>query len=106
MTAMMAIYLGFRIRMILAIFDLQVTLIFPNKFPVNWPFSSREEVQNRFSRRWPWQPSWISDQDNFSYFLSTSGSDSSYQVLRQLAFLFKRRSSKCIFTMATMVNQK
>ena len=52
---------------ILAIFDLQVILIFPTKFPVNWPLGS-EEVQNRFSRWPPCQPSWISDQNNFSYF--------------------------------------
>ena len=29
--------LGFQIRMILAIFDLQVTLMLPIKFRVNWP---------------------------------------------------------------------
>ena len=34
----------------LTIFDLQVALILPTKFPVNWPFGSEEEVQNRFSR--------------------------------------------------------
>ena len=33
-------HLGFRIRMILAIFDLQVTSILPMKFRVNWPFGS------------------------------------------------------------------
>ena len=32
----------------LAIFDLQVTLILPIKFRVNWPFCSGEQVQNRF----------------------------------------------------------
>ena len=42
--------------MILAIFDLQVTLMLPTKFVVNWPFSSGEEAKNRFSR---WRPSWI-----------------------------------------------
>ena len=31
---------GFPIRMILATFDLQVTLILPMKFRVNWPFGS------------------------------------------------------------------
>ena len=25
----------------------------PIKFQVNWPFGSGEELQNRFSRRWP-----------------------------------------------------
>ena len=30
-------HLGFLIGMILAIFDLQVTLMLPTKFQVNWP---------------------------------------------------------------------
>ena len=41
-------HLGFPIGMILAIFDLQVTLMLPNKFGNNWPFSSGEEGKNRF----------------------------------------------------------
>ena len=40
--------LGFLIGTILAIFDLQVTLMIPTKFQVNWPFSSGEEAKNRF----------------------------------------------------------
>ena len=43
-------HLGFPIGMILAIFDLQVTLMLPTKFQVNWSFGSGEEVKNRFSR--------------------------------------------------------
>ena len=43
---------GFPIRMILATFDLQVTTMLPTKFHVSWPFGSREEAKNRFSR-WP-----------------------------------------------------
>ena len=57
--------LGFPIAIFWAIFDLQVTLMLPAKFRVNWPFSSEEEEKNRFSR---WPPSWISDQNDFSYF--------------------------------------
>ena len=34
------------IGMILAIFDVQVALILPTKFPVNWPFHSGDEGQN------------------------------------------------------------
>ena len=50
------------------------------KFWVNWPFGSGEEAKNRFSR-WPlWQPSWISDRNDFNYFLSLSHPDASYQV--------------------------
>ena len=44
----------------------------PSKFGVNWPFGSGEEAKNRFSRWLPWLPSWISDWNNFSYFLSIS----------------------------------
>ena len=43
-------YLGFRIGTILAIFDLQVTPMFPTKFQVNSPFGSGEEAKNRFRR--------------------------------------------------------
>ena len=52
--------------MILALFDLQVTLIFPNKFRVNWPSTKfrvnwpfGSEAQNRFSRCLPLQRFWI-----------------------------------------------
>ena len=75
-------HLGFPIGTILAIFDLQVTLMVPSKFGVNWPFGSGEEAKNRFSR---WRPSWISDRNEFSYFLSTSHPDAYYQISSQLA---------------------
>ena len=61
-------HLGFPFGTILAIFDLTVTLMLPSKFGVNWPFGSGEEAKNRFSRWWPWRPSWISDRHDFSYF--------------------------------------
>ena len=61
-------HLGFPIGTILAIFDLQVTLMLPSKFGVNWPFGSGGEAKSRFSRRRPWRPSWISDRHDFSYF--------------------------------------
>ena len=35
-------HLGFLNGKILAIFDLQVTLMLPTKFQVNWPFGSGE----------------------------------------------------------------
>ena len=44
----------------------------PTKFRVNWPFGSKEEAKNRFSRWLPWRPSWISYWHDFSYFSSTS----------------------------------
>ena len=52
-------------RMILAIFDLQVTQMLPSKFGVNWPYGSGKEAKNRFSRWLPWRPSWISNRHNF-----------------------------------------
>ena len=79
------------------IFNLQVALIPPTKFPVEWPFNSKEEVQNRFSR---WWLSWISDQNYFSYFWSTGSLDTSYQVSSQVAFPCSSRNSKQIFKMA------
>ena len=84
-------YLGFPI---LAIFYLKVSLILPTKFWVNWSFCSGEEIQNRFPRWPPWQPSWISELNNFSYFFfsSTSNHDTYYQVSSQLAFWLSRNS--------------
>ena len=43
-------HLGFRIRTILAIFDLQVTLMLSTKFRVKWLLDLGEEAKNRFSR--------------------------------------------------------
>ena len=75
----------------------------PRNFQVNWPFCSGEEAKNRFSRWPPQPPSWISDQNNFSHFLSTSNPDASYPVSSQLAFRFRRRREKQIFKMAATV---
>ena len=44
---------------------------------VNWRFGSREEVQYWFSR---WRPSWISNQNSFSYFWSASHLATSNEV--------------------------
>ena len=60
-------HLGFLIGMILAIFDLQVTLMLPTKFRVNWHDGLGEEGKNRFSRWPPWRPSFIYNQHDFSY---------------------------------------
>ena len=84
----------FQIGKILAIFDLEVTPMLSTKFQVNWSFGSGEEAKSRFSRWPPWWPSWISDRNDFSYFWSKSHPDASYQVLSQLAFLFKRRGDR------------
>ena len=78
-------HLGYQIGMILANFDLHVTLMLPTKFQVNWHFGSGEEEKNRFSRWPPWWSSWISDRSDFHYFWSTSHPDASYQVSSQMA---------------------
>ena len=61
--------LGHPIRTILDTFDLQITSILQMKFPVNQLFGSEEKFQNKFPT-WllGWQ-SWISDQNEFRYFL-------------------------------------
>ena len=42
-------HLGFQIKTILAIFDLQYTpMLLPTKFRVNWLFGSGEEAKFRF----------------------------------------------------------
>ena len=61
----------------------------PTKFQVNWPLGSGVEAKKKFSR---WPPPWISDQNDFCYFGSTSPHDASYKVSSQLAFWFKGRS--------------
>ena len=61
-------HLEFLVRMILAIFYLQVIPMLPTNFQVYWPFGSGEEAKNRFSR-WPtWQQFWISHKNDFSCF--------------------------------------
>ena len=50
-------HLGFPIKTLLAIFDLQVTPSLPAKFQVSWPFGSREEAKKKILTRRPWRPS-------------------------------------------------
>ena len=45
----------------------------PTKFQANRPFGSGEEAQKDFQ----WRPSLISDQNDFSYFLSKGNPDAS-----------------------------
>ena len=89
-------HFGFCIGTIFFNFLSKVALIFLTKFQVNWPLRSVEVVQNRFLRWQRWPPSWFFDQNNFSYFWLTSCPNTSFQVLSQLAFRF-RRSSKSDF---------
>ena len=86
-------HLGFPIRTILALFDLQVTLMPPIKFWANWPFGS-EDVKNRFSRCPHGSLLGFLIGNDFSSFWSTSHPDDSCQVSNQLDFRFRRRSKK------------
>ena len=95
-------HLGFLIGTILAIFDLQVTLMLPTYFKVNKPFCSGEEMKNRFSRWPPWWHLGFPIGTILAIFFSISHPHASYQVSSQLAFGFRRRSEKMIFKMATM----
>ena len=96
-------YFGYLIGIILATFDLQVTRCFLLSFESIGLSVQEKRQKNRFSR-WRLGPSWISDQNDFSYFfLSISHPDASYQVPSQLAFWFSRRSKRQIFKMAAMV---
>ena len=61
-------HLGFLIGTILALFNLQITLMHPTDFQVNWAFSAGEEAKNIFSRWQPWWPSWLFNQNDFSHF--------------------------------------
>ena len=85
--------LGFLIGMILAIFDLKITLMLTTQFEVNKPFGSGEEVKNRF------QDGRHSGHLGFPIgtilaIFDLCHPDASYQVSSQLAFGFMRRSEK------------
>ena len=67
-------HLGFPLGTILAIFDLQVIPMLPPKFQVNLPFGSEEEAKKKVKM------AWISDRNNFSYFLFISHPDAAYKV--------------------------
>ena len=66
--AAMAAILGFQSARFKLFLDLQVTLMLPSKFKVNWPFGSGDEAKNRFSNWRPWLPSWISDRNGLVIF--------------------------------------
>ena len=79
------------------LFDLHVTPMLPSKFGVNWPFGSGEEAKNRFSRWLPWQPSWISNQNNFSYFLIYKSSQCFLPGLESIGFWVQEKKRKIDF---------
>ena len=84
----------------LATFDLQVTLMLPTKFQVNWPFGSGKEAKNRFSR-WPsWRSSLAFQIESILAILIYKSPACFYQVSSQLTFRSRRRSKKYISKMA------
>ena len=87
-------HLGFLIRMILVIFDLQVTLILPTKFRDKWPDHPGEVVQNQDFKMVPWLASWISDQKDISYFLSASCPQYFLPHFESIDLLFQEKFKK------------
>ena len=88
----------------LATFALQVTSELLMKFAVNCPFGSKEKKSKKdFQQPLLGWLSWISNLKDFSYFWFTSHSNTSYQVLSQLAFRFRRIRAKIDFKVAAMV---
>ena len=81
----------------LANFALQDTQCFLPSFK-SAGLTVQEKNQIRFSRQQPWQSSWISDQNEFCYFSSTSHPNATYHVLSQLAFWFRRRIKNIDFS--------
>ena len=61
-------HLGFPIRTILATVDLQGTSILPMNFESIALLIQEKKVQNKFSTWLLGRPSWISNQNDFSYF--------------------------------------
>ena len=85
----MAAILDFRSEQFFALYDLQVTSMLPTKFRQLAFWFGWRSKKKKLSRWWPF---WISDQNNFSYFCSTSLPDASYQVSSLFPFWFRRRS--------------
>ena len=74
---------GYRNRTILAILNLLVTVMPPIKFQLNQTYGLGGYVVGRISR-WPlWQPSSISEQNDFSNSESLCHCDASHQVFAQ-----------------------
>ena len=96
-------HLGFPIRTILAIFDLQVTPMLPTKFQVSWPFDSGEEVKNRFFKMATMAA--ILDfltGKILSFFFIYRSPRCFLLSFKSTGLSFKRRSNRQIFKMTTM----
>ena len=84
-------HLGYLNKMILAILILCVTVMPPTKFQLNWTYSLGGDVVWRISR---WQPSWISELNNFSKSESPCCHNASQQVSTQSNLRVWRRCWK------------
>ena len=80
---------GFTIRTILATFVSTSHLNISNEISSQLAILFRRKNLNRKATWLLRQPSWISDQIDFSYFWSTSHRDTTYHVSSQWAFLFR-----------------
>ena len=76
-------YLEYRIGTILAILNLCVTVMPPIKFQLNLTSGLRGDIVKIVSRWPPWQPSWISEWNDFSNFESLCHCDASHQASAQ-----------------------
>ena len=92
----------YRNRMILAILNLCVIVTPPIKFQLNRTYSLEGDVVWRISRWLPWQPSWISESNDFSNSESLCCSNASHQVFAQSDLWFRRRCHLINFKMAAM----
>ena len=88
-------HLGFRIRMILATVDLQVTWILDTSNELcQLPFRFRRKSSKQILKMDAMAAIWDFLLHWFELFLSISHPNASYQVSSQLAFQFRRRSEK------------
>ena len=90
MAVMAAIWISDqKIQTNLAIFYLQDTWYFLPSFMSTGILVQEKKLRVDFG--WP---SWISNQNNFSYFLSKSCPNTANKILSQLAFRYRRRGAK------------
>ena len=87
--------LGFPIRTILAIFDLQVTPMLPI-FRISWSFGSGEDAKNRVAI-FLWQPSCSSERNGLSNVARGSPKDHSCEIISKSVHLLRRRRFKVCF---------
>ena len=84
-------HLGYWNWTILAILNLCVAPMLLIKFQLNLTYGLGGDIVWRISRWSPWQPSWISERNDFSNSESLCHCDASHQVLAQSDLRFRRR---------------